>query len=95
LVRSFGVFEPVNTGLGLGPSLSRPKDWTTPDIQTLAAIAVSTHVCELWGCGVVVVVEVEVEAILVVVVVERLMVQVVVVVDELAVTLVMNSVMTT
>jgi hypothetical protein len=34
-VRSFGVFEPVKTGLSLGPSLERPKDRTGPDLQTL------------------------------------------------------------
>jgi len=29
------VFELVKTGLSLGPSLSRPKDQTGPDFQTL------------------------------------------------------------
>jgi Ty3 transposon capsid-like protein len=32
------VFEPVKTGFGLGPRLSRPKDRTRPDLQTLSPI---------------------------------------------------------
>jgi hypothetical protein len=49
LVQSFAVFEPVKTGLGLGPSLSRPKDQTRPDLQTLDAMemVVDLMICPL------------------------------------------------
>ena len=39
------VFEPVKTGLGLGPCPLRPKDRTGPDLQTLVDTNSSLLVC--------------------------------------------------